>query len=146
MKSFLLCVFLVLTAPFQDGVEEMLLGKWIYTKGSYEYYDAGNHKLKESEMNAISDLEIQLNKDNTAVISFSKTRSKTTNYSVSKNDNGKYVITAALSGNPFRYEISSISPANLVLLSKTNSSFYIDGDVTKKVSYCLVKIYLDRKP
>jgi hypothetical protein len=145
MKSFLMCVFMVLAAPVQDSVEEMLLGKWMYTKGTYEYYDADNHKLKESEMNAISNFEIQLNKDNTAVISLSRKRRKTTTYSVSKNDNGRYVITADLSGNPFKYEISSISPTNLVLFSKTSSSFFIDGDVTKKVSYCLIKIYLDRK-
>lgn len=146
MKTLILCLAFLLPPVFQDSIEEMLLGKWGYTKGSYEYYSADGHKLKESDMNAISELEIQLNKDNTALISFSQGRSRATTYSVSKDENGKYFIHAALRSTPFKYEISSISKGTLLLLSRTNTSFFIDGDMNKKVSYALVKIQLDRKP
>ena len=146
MRGLLLCLFLVFAGFRQDSVEDMLLGKWTYQKGTYEYYDADGRKLKESAMNAINGLEIQLNKDNVAIISFSKAKSRTSNYSVSKAENGKYFINTNLSGNPFKYEVATVTESSLVLLSKTNAGFFIDGDVNKKVSYCLVKIYLAKKP
>ncbi len=141
MKT-LIILFLSYFIPQQDTVQEMLLGKWTYVRGSYEYYDEGGKKLKESDMDAIKHLDLDLAKD-AATIRYSETRSKTSPYTITQ-DGGKNFLVANLTSGPFKYEILSITASELVLLAKYDSNFYLDGDVNKKASYCLVKIYLAR--
>ncbi|MXV13827.1 hypothetical protein [Hufsiella ginkgonis] len=144
MKSVLLGFILLLKGTFQESVEELLLGKWVYVKGSYEYYDSAGKLLKESGMNAISNLDIQITKESATII-YSKDKSTTRNYAVTKGENGRHFISVSLPRGNFNYEIASITSTDLILLARQNTSFALGGDDTKQVSYCLVKIYMSKK-
>lgn len=142
----LICISVVQAAAVQrynGSVEKLLLGKWGYKSGKYEYYDSANKKLKESEITAIQRFDIEVHPKSAKVIYPDKKEFRSA-YSVTK-ENGKPFVVVILPEKVVKYEILSINKDEITVQARHNVTFYVDGDVSKKVAYGLVIIHLERK-
>ena len=139
---FLICISLFGFA-YQGPLTKVIIGKWSYEAGTYQYYDSSNKFLGDSDVEELKNLNIEVTRD-TFKILYPNNKTSAGKYSILK-ERGKYFVSTSLSGNPFRYQIQSYTKTRINLVTRKPINFYVNGDVNQKASYCILKISLVRK-